>query len=86
MKYNWTSKIINGIEWKLNAAFIRQQSYATKKIMKKFSHRWLASGSKNFGQNLIYLHCKGKNESKIDHDHFITYEQSTSRESEIFKN
>ena len=59
-----------------------KKSYSTKKTMTKFSHRWLASDSKKFGQNLICHHCKGNNESKIDHDHFLTCDQSTSRKDE----
>ena len=38
-KYGWSSKIINSIEWNLQAAFIRRQSYSKRKILTKYHHR-----------------------------------------------
>ena len=82
IKYDWSSKVISNIEWKLLDNFIKRNSYSTKKTIKKFIHSWLASGKKNYGQPLLCPYCKKPDNPSMSHDHFITCSDSTIRKDE----
>ena len=71
-KYKWTSKTIDNIEWNISRKIIDRLSQAKRKTTIKFAHRWLSSGSKNYSEPMICPHCKKRDSSETDHDHFLT--------------
>ena len=77
-KYQWTNRTIDSIEWEIASNFISHQSYATRKTMTKYSHRWLMSNSKAIDNNMICLYCY-RSEETLDHDHFLTCNESDER-------
>ena len=42
-------------------------------------HRWLASGKKNYGQKLMFPHCRQQESTTMNHDHFLTCSSSGRR-------
>ena len=77
-KYQWTNRTINSIEWKIASKFISHQSYATRKTMTKYSHRWLLSNFKANDNHMIYPYCF-RSEENLDHDHFLKCNESDER-------
>ena len=71
-KHRWNKSTISDIEWELQAKYIKKQTYSRKKTLIKFVHRWLASSIKNFGQKLMYPHCRQQESQSMNHDHFLT--------------
>ena len=77
-KYKWTSRLIDSIEWEIVSSFISQQTYATRKMMTKYSYRWLLSNSTRTGNQMIYPYCH-RSEETLDHNHFLTCNESEER-------
>ena len=78
-KNGWLSEIMNNIEWKIHATYIRNQSYSKRKTLTKDYHRWLLSGSKNFGQKLECPHCHKMENNDMDNNHFLQCEVSEEK-------
>ena len=79
-KYKWSEATIDNIECEIHSNFIQNQTYVRKKIITKFIHRWLLSGSKNFEQEIGCSYCEIKRET-TDNDHFLTCELSFEKEN-----
>ena len=73
-----TNRTIDSIEWEIASNFISHQSYATRKTMTKYSHRWILSNSKTTDNNMICPYCYRSKET-LDHDHFLTCNESDVR-------
>lgn len=58
--------------------FIAKQSYATKKTMTNFSHRWLMPNSNTIKKQMICSYYQ-QPDSSLDHYHFLTYLESGER-------
>ena len=73
-KCKWIQTTIDDIDWEMYSNFVQNQTYARKKIITKFIHRWLVPGLKN-EQEIGCPYCEIKEET-IDHDHFLSCEMS----------
>ena len=60
------------------SSFISQQTYATRKTMTKYSHRWLLSNSTMTGNQSTCPYCY-RSEEYLDHDNFLTCNESKER-------
>ena len=77
-KYQWNNRLIDSIEWDIVSSFISKQTYATRKTMTKYSHRWLLSNSKTIDNQIICPYCH-QTEENFDHDHFLTCNDSEKK-------
>ena len=77
-KYQWNNRLIDSIEWDIVSSFISKQTYATRKTMTKYSHRWMLSNSKTIDNHIICSYCH-QSEDNLDHDHFLTCNDSDER-------
>ena len=69
-------------EWRYFLQFIIKQIYSTKKSIIKYSHRRLASGSRNYGKRLIYLFYLQQENNMVDYGYFLIGLSSTIKKNE----
>ena len=77
-KYQSNNRMIDSIEWNIATSFISKQTYATRKTMTKYSHRWLLSNSKTIDNQIICPYCH-QSEENFNHDPFLTCNDSDDR-------
>ena len=52
--------------------------------MTKYNHRWLLSNSERIDNQMICPYCH-RSEGILDHDHFLTYNESEERKDIILQ-